>query len=278
MRPLSLGETLTVAFGIVRARWRMLALVMAAVAIPVEALSLLVTALTADRYDATGGTLFGASYGGGSGAAGGAIVATLAIVGYLLGTVACYRAVTDIHAGRDTSAAVSLRFARDRLGPALWLSILVIIGLVAGFLVFFVPGVWLAVAWSVALPVLLVEGRSGTAALRRSSELVRGHWWATFGKLFVAYVLALVAADVVAAIVTTPVALAAGSDSFAALAVGDAATAITSMFTTPFVAAVTALIYFDLRGRREGYDPRAEAGPEPHPPREGGWLPPVPPA
>ncbi|HEU4976206.1 MAG TPA: hypothetical protein VFT50_14025 [Baekduia sp.] len=283
MRPLDLGETFDAAFGIVRERWRTLVVVMAVVAVPVELLSLLVTALTTDRHDvASGGLLTGTDYGSdGAGLAGGAIVATLAIVGYLLGTVACYRAVTDTYAGRETSAEASLRFAGERLGPALWLMILILLGLVAGFLACVVPGVWLAIAWSVAMPVLLVEGRHGVPALRRSAELVRDRWWATFGKLFVAYVLALVASGVVSAVLTTPVSVAAGSDSFAALAVQHLASALTSLVTTPFVAAVTALVYFDLRARKEGFDPRDGGTPAPsggEPPARGPWLPPVPPA
>lgn len=277
MRPLDLGETLDAAFTICRSRWRTLVVVMAAVAIPVELASFLVAALTRDGHRTGNGLLTGTGYAGGAGALGAVVVATLAIVGYLLGTVACYRAVTDTYLGRDTSAEASLRFARQRLSPALWLMILLVLGLVAGFLACVVPGVWLSVAWSVAMPVLLVEGRTGTAALSRSMALVRDRWWATFGRLAVAWILLLVISGVISAVLTAPV---AGSDSLGALAVQHVVGAISSIITTPFVAAVTALVYFDLRARKEDFDPRAPrpAGGEPAPDgAPGGWLPPVPP-
>jgi hypothetical protein len=43
--------------------------------------------------------------------------------------------------------------------------------------------------------------------------------------------------------------------SFAALILEHAANLVVSLVTTPFVAAVTTLVYFDLRVRKEGFDP-----------------------
>lgn len=293
MRPLDLGETLDAAFGIVRSRWRVLAVVMLAVAIPVEVVSFAISAIWLDGSDATSGGLFASPAGedaDGSAVAGSALVATLALVGYLLGTVACYRAVTDTYQGRDTTAGASLRFAADHAGPAVWLMLLVVLGVVAGVIACILPGVWLGIAWSVALPVLLVEGVGGTEALKRSMGLVKDRWWATFGRLFVAYVIAFVASAVVSTVLTLPFA-AGDEDSIGALAAQHVAGALTSLITTPFVAAVTALVYFDLRARKEGFDPHATrgegppAGGEATPPRGGDaapgggpWLPPVPPA
>ena len=44
------------------------------------------------------------------------VIAMLTLVSYLLGTVACYRAVADTYLGRPTSARASLTFALRRLG------------------------------------------------------------------------------------------------------------------------------------------------------------------
>ena len=54
----------------------------------------------------------------------------LSFLGYLLGTVACYRAIADTYLGRETSARASLRFAGGRLGATLWLTIVLVVGLV----------------------------------------------------------------------------------------------------------------------------------------------------
>jgi len=49
--------------------------------------------------------------------------------------------------------------------------------------------VWILVRWSVAIPVMLVEGVGPTRALGRSWNLVRGHWWRLLAIFIVAYLL-----------------------------------------------------------------------------------------
>ena len=44
-----------------------------------------------------------------------------------------------------------------------------------------VPGIWLFVSYSVAVPALLLERIGPVEALRRSFRLVRGRWWPTRG-------------------------------------------------------------------------------------------------
>ena len=71
--------------------------------------------------------------------------------------------------------------------------------LVAALLVFFVtsvatvlliiPGLWLFTRWSLTTPVIREENVGALAALRRSNELVRGHFWLVFMTAGVAYYL-----------------------------------------------------------------------------------------
>ena len=61
-----------------------------------------------------------------------------------------------------------------------------------GAIAMLLPGIWLYIAWAFALPVLLVEGLRGPAALRRSYALVRGRWWRTFGVIALGFLLAIV--------------------------------------------------------------------------------------
>ena len=72
------------------------------------------------------------------------------------------------------------------------LSILYFLGLIPAFIALIIPGIWLAVAWSVSYPALLSEGIGPVAALGRSFRLVRGRWWPTFGALLVMYLIVLV--------------------------------------------------------------------------------------
>jgi hypothetical protein len=201
--------------------------------------------------DAAGGTRYGDE---GAYLAGQFVIQLLGFLGYLIGTVACYRAIADTYVGRETTAEESLHFAARHAGRTLWLTILLVVLLVPAFLALVVPGLWLIIAWSVAIPAMLVEGRGGMAALRRSLHLVKGRWWATCGRLAGAYILV----SVVAGILTVmPRAVTNGvidDTSFGALLLEHGAKFAVSLITTPFIAAVTTLVYFDLRVRKEGFD------------------------
>lgn len=53
--------------------------------------------------------------------------------------------------------------------------------ILAGYVLFIVPGVILNLVWYVAGPVQVLEGGSPLAALRRSADLTRGRRWSMFG-------------------------------------------------------------------------------------------------
>src|SRR4051812_17198105 len=284
MAPLNLGETLDASIKIVRTRWRTLATVMIVIALPVQIADVLIISATTDVYEV--GTGFSNTAGtqtayGDEGAyvAGQVAMLALSFLSYLLGTVACYRAVADTHLGRPTSARASLEYAGSRLGATLWLTIVLIIGLVAGFVAFILPFFWLAIAWSVAYPVMLVEGTGGVAALRRSFRLTEGRWWATCGRMLVAYILVAVIATVAALVFVAPATAILDDTSFGALVLEHVGDFIASLVTPPFLAAVATLVYFDLRLRKEGVGPAGmgAAAPERRDAfgTAGSWAPPV---
>jgi hypothetical protein len=257
VRPLNLGETLDASIKIVRARWRTLAAVMIVIALPIQLANILIISATTDVYQAggglesTGGTTYSDDWAYGAGRT---VMFTLQILGYLLGTVACFRAIADTYLGRETDARGSLRYAGSRLGATLWLTIVLFLGLLAGFLALILPGIWLSIAWSVAYPVMLVEATGGVAALKRSFKLVEGFWWSTLGRLLVSYVLVTVFSTIAGLVFLVPAAFAIDDTSFGALVLESAANLVVSLVTTPFLAAVTTLVYFDLRVRKEGFD------------------------
>jgi hypothetical protein len=267
MRPLNLGETLDASVKIVRARWRTLATVMLVVALPIAIAEVVIISATTDVYEVGHETWLGSGTGGatthsddGAYFTGQVAILALTFLGYLLGTVACFRAIAEQCLGRAAEPGETLRFAGDRLGPAIALSILLLAGLFVGLLAFIVPGVWLAVAWSVALPVMLVEGVGGVGAMTRSFRLVEGRWWATAGRLLVAYILIAVLSSVVTSAFLALADAVVEDTSFVALVLQSAANLVVSLVTTPFIAAVVTLVYFDLRARKEGFDLSALAG------------------
>ena len=139
---------------------------------------------------------------------------------------------------------------------------IVVIGVLAAVAV----AVWLNIKWIMAPAALMLEGVGPIAALRRSWTLTTGNWWRTFGILVLTSIIVSIITQVVAAPVSF---LAFGFGSFtSAPASAEAALleslpvllivqAVTAVFTAigfAFQAGVTALLYVDLRIRREGFD------------------------
>ena len=114
--------------------------------------------------------------------------------------------------------------------------------------------------WSLAGPALLLENQKVTMAMRRSWRLVRGSWWRVFGILLLAAIIVSVGRGIVVApfqlMAQIPTAAAGGGIGgiVAGLLVQDIGTIIAGTIFYPFSAAVSALLYIDLRMRREGLD------------------------
>jgi hypothetical protein len=107
-----------------------------------------------------------------------------------------------------------------------------------------VPGIYLSVRWYFAAQAVVVDGRRGVAALRRSAEVVDGQWWSTLGRLFVLGVIGLVAALVVGGILE---AIGTGADSPALYVVGSV---LGQAAGASFAALAGTLLFFDRRARK----------------------------
>jgi hypothetical protein len=149
-------------------------------------------------------------------------------------------AIDDLRDGtQDLSFGQLYERALPFLGPLLLTGILVGLGVLGGLILLIIPGIILAIRWSVTGPIVVLEGVSGVAALRRSVELVKGNGMDMFGLLFVTGLL------------LGCVNLGIGY-VLAQLVSGEFATAIVkqipAVFTAPISASVTVLAYFALRG------------------------------
>ena len=137
----------------------------------------------------------------------------------------------------------------------IWVSLIVGLGVGIGTLLLVVPGVYLFVAWSVAVPVLLGENLRGMAALRRSRELVRGRWWACAGVLVLAFLLAIIVAAVIL-LALTGIFGSDGSDTALFFEQG-VASLVANTLVLPFWVGATAVLYIDLRVRKEDFSAQA---------------------
>lgn len=288
LRPLSVGEMLDVAIKIYRERFAPMAKAVVVVVAPVAVITALVQlSLAPDDPDEVFGPVDATgrptSVDAGeiwSFAAGFLVVALLSYVAAQLATAASFKLVAGAYLDEAPDWRASLSGALQRLGSLVWLTMVFGFLLGLGFVACIVPGVYLYVAWSVAVPVLLLEDLRGRKALKRSRELVKGRWWPILGAIVVSGILAGVIQAVFAAVLVAVVGT-DGNDVAGATA-GALANIAGSMVTTPFSAAVIMVVYFDLRVRKEGFDlellarrvgvePPAGGYPAPGGAAVGGW-------
>jgi hypothetical protein len=275
LRPLGIGEILDVSLKIAWRNAGTFLRIVLFVVLPAEVLtSLLQVSATPDYRP--GGFFGDTTFTQGDESAGlGAFVAAF-VISFLasqLATGACFKAVAEGYLGGRSGWRESLGFALRRLHSILWVVLLAGVLSTVALVACIAPGVYLWVAFAVALPVLMTEGRRGFAALGRSRQLVQGRWWKTFLLLIVANLLASVVGGAITAAVAA-VTLASGDDPALLFVVGALSGTAGSLVTTPFEAAYTTVLYFDLRVRKEAFDLQllaSQLGVEP----PAGWAPPA---
>jgi hypothetical protein len=174
--------------------------------------------------------------------------ALVSLVGGALLQAFVIHVVVDGHRGNQPSIATSFSAALRSAVPLVLTSILATLGVVLGSILLVIPGLILLVMWSVAIPVVVVEGLGPVAALGRSRALTKGSRWAIFGLTLVALILMYV------------ITLAIYGFNFAAMStamqspnVGRiVATILVGSLTTVLMYAGMAAIYSELRMVKEG--------------------------
>ena len=259
LRPLRVGEALDAAIKVYTRNARELFKTVLVVLVPFEILAAIVLASEVSGTTLSNGKFLFATQSDLTSYTVSSLVLTL-LVGLvvLLANAAFFKAVSDTYLGEAPHWRESLAFAFRRLGSVLWLSIVTFVVLVLALIALVLPGIYLAVAFSVALPVLLVEGTGGFKALRRSFDLTKGRWWATLGTILVAAVLIVVVQFAVGLILGLIGGLvfpnATGGSPVARVILQRVLDTFGRMISIPFFAACVTVIYYDLRVRKEGYD------------------------
>ena len=197
----------------------------------------------------------------------GIVLVAGSIIGYPLMSGALIHAVSEQHFHQPVSIGRAYRYAWGRIKALIGAAILValvMIGIVAAVIliglaiipatgatgwvilsllaiVAIVAMVYLGLRWTFIWQAALLEGCGPTAALSRSSALVRGTWWRVFGIMLV---VGLIVAAISAVLGMIPI-------------VGGI---IGTLLATPIGITASTLLYYDLRVRKEGYSLEALAG------------------
>ncbi len=253
LRPRGIGEMLDAAVAVYRGCFVPLLRVAALVVVPVQILTTIV--YLSARPDSFGVSLTGPTPRYTSHSvqlAATLVVFAVTIVSNAFVVAVCTRIVADAYIDNDDTGREGRRNAERRMFAVLGVSILVALSIGAGALACFVGAVVPLVLFAVAVPVLILERLPVFGAMGRSVRLTRNNFFRTLGLVVTAQLLSTGLTAGLAAVATF--AVRGGSSTAAAVVTRGLANAVAATLTTPFVAATTVVLYFDLRIRNEAFD------------------------
>lgn len=196
----------------------------------------------------------------------------LVLVPSLAATGAVAKAIADRYLGKDVTIGSAWSFMRGRLLVFLLTSLVAGLILMGGLLLLIIPGIYLAIRYSLLTGVVIVEEKSFRAAFQRCRDLASGN-----------YLRLLVVGVLVGLISGGPGAFlqglvegmkTAGPELFSPpvwVAVAWVTTVVAGIVNAvvhPLASLLQMIVYFDLRVRKEGFDIELLA-------REMGEAPPV---
>lgn len=184
------------------------------------------------------------------------ILSLAAIVTTLVTHAAIMLVAVRGYLGRPTKPVEAFRMVMRRVFPLLGLLILMVLGMIAGFLALVIPGIFLAIAWQLALPAFWEESLRPLECLGRSYRLVKGRWWTLFGISVVIWIILMVFSLFGLTVFFSSW---IGDSVMLYVIVNAAMTAISSIVLVPMFPAIITVFYFDSRVRKEGFDVEFEA-------------------
>ncbi len=187
-----------------------------------------------------------------------------------IGSAAMLRLIVQEYLDGTVNLGEAFQFALGRFLPLLGTGILGGILITLGYFACCIPGIYLAVIWSMMSQVVVVENLSGMDALNRSKALTENYFWRVFGLiLLLGLCLGLAGGviNIVLAVALPHVEIDPGMpnplmparvSNYANYAVVHLVSTLVQILVQTLSAVCVTLLYFDLRHRKEGYDPQME--------------------
>jgi hypothetical protein len=250
LRPLSTGELLDRVFSLYRAHF---ALFVGIVALP-HLITLALQLFVGARLSPPG---FGIS----------AMLGTflwamlLGLAALVVGSAsqaAAVVAVSQVYLERPTSVGDAFFRVKGRIAVVLLLTFVMGLAIGLGFLFLIVPGILLALMWSLAIPVAVLEGKGIGDSMSRSAELTKGHR----PRIFVIWLLFIILSVAVTALLQWPITLVVamltrgnpGAMLTWVQTVSAVMTFISQSLVGPLATIAFSLVYYDERVRKEAFD------------------------
>ena len=180
------------------------------------------------------------------------------LVSWIIDTIVRGMAVkvaSDLLEGRSVDLSKALNFTATRLLSLLGAGIVTGVLIVMGLICLVVPGIILAIMFSLVVPVIILEQAGTFQSLSRSRKLVGGRWLKTFALLLIVYIIITVASFVFGEISSV------GFRGPASWIVSSVLGALVS----PILPIAVTLYYYSMVAREQPPSPVLEI-PEPTPP------------
>jgi hypothetical protein len=167
-------------------------------------------------------------------------------------------AVSNIHLGRPAGIRSAFAGISGSMVEVLLAMILMGIGVFFGFILLIVPGIFLAIAWSLTIPTVLIEIKGPVESMKRSFALTKGSRF----KILVILILVTLFGYIISIGIQIPIGILIGLQGLKNPALipawvnvlSEIASLISSCLVVPISTIAISLIYYDQRVRKEGFD------------------------
>ncbi len=261
LRPLGLGELLDRTFTLYRNHFWLFVGIMAVPQLLVFAIGLVGVAIGSivpppvrrGSLDSVAGPGVAVIVGG---VLFGLLLAFAFLAVYVLAQAATVSAVSEIYLGRTTSVRQAYARVRRKVWRLIGVLLLISLMVGAGAIFLIVPGILALLATSLAVPALVLEDCSPTAAIGRSMDLTKGQW----GRIFLIFALFILLSWVALLILEFPFSIAQaillkqGEQSSVLAALSQLGNSMASVLVGPLGTIAFALVYYDVRVRKEAFD------------------------
>ena len=265
LRPLSTGEILDRTFTLYRRNFLLFLGISAIPHVLVLILNLVRVSLTASSFSTLtlhpGHAAAPAAIPSFTGIIAGAIVGMLVLVvsliAYLLSQGGTVFAVSEIYLGRNITIAESFRRVSGELLSLFGVVVLNGLATLAGFICLIIPGIYILCRLIVCVPAALVENIGARDSLERSFELTRDNAGRAFVILLLYFAVAFAAAGLFAWPFLIMVAIVAQKDPSQMmlwLQLTQVGSFVANVLVTPILTIASAILYYDLRVRKEAFD------------------------
>lgn len=175
-----------------------------------------------------------------------AIAFLTGIIGWIIGYIAegiTIKFASDTLERGQANLQASFNFTISRLLSLLAVSIITGILIIIGLIAFIVPGIILAIMFSLVVPAIIIENVGALESLSRSRLLVSHRWLKTFGLLLLLYIIIGIVTALLG-LITTPFGLASPLVS-----------SILTAFIQPILPIGLTLYYYSMIARATPQEP-----------------------